>query len=322
MNSNLIYIGVDVAKDKLDIYVPTWCSKTITNSSRSIKAFLRQLSKHLGSERTGLVCVEPTGGYERTILQCCWELEVGVCRIDAWQARRYAQSFGILEKTDKLDAQIIARFAEQRKIPALAKPSAQQIKLREIWRTRQAVSKQSFALQNLLALTVDEDAAKILRKTLNMFEKRIAELEDLCEKIVKSDKRMKRLYKCFLEVKGVGKVTIINTLAEIPEIGTLTRRRISKLAGLAPIADDSGTRSGQRHIRKGRSAARNGMYMAALSASSYNDILSAFYKKLIAGGKPRKVALTAVMRKLLICLNSIAAESDREAMLIEDEIAC
>lgn len=302
-----VHIGIDVSKDRLDVYVPG--GKTFR--ARNTAAAVRRLVRGLGAEhQSAMFCCESTGGYERTLVDVCREEGRPVCLMNALQVRRYAEHRGMLEKTDRIDARMISMAADDKKPAPMAHPDERQRRLKELWTLRTSLARARDAERNRLEHLRDKTAVTAVRKVLAAYDRQIAELERLCREIVSRDEASRALAERLQLVKGVGPLTALALAALLPELLFLDDKRLAKLAGVAPLCDQSGRMDGPRHIMKGRTLVRRSLYWAAVSASQHNRILSAFYGRLVGEGKLKKVALVAVMRKLLCLLRRIAQTPD------------
>ena len=299
------YIGVDVSKDKLDFLVPgDGKTRQAPNTARGCRRIVEAAGR-LGAQ----VCCEPTGGYERALLRACWDGGVRVSLADAWRVRHFARGRGILEKTDAIDAKVIALFAAENGPRPLPRPSEAQERLRGLTRAIEAVDRQIQIASGSLEHCGDAETAKLWRRNLAFLERSRRGLDAKRLAAVRGDGRLRGLFERFQLVKGVGPATALAMLAEMPELGAVPDKAAAKLLGVAPIPDDSGRKNGRRAIQRGRFAARSALYMAAVVAARFNPVLKAFHTRLVKErGKPRKVAIVAVMRKLVALLNRMAAD--------------
>ena len=299
-----VHIGVDVSKDTLDVFNPSdnkWSK--IRNTRTAALGFVRKIKdRHPGA----MICCESTGGYERTLMDACHEEEHPFCIMNAQQVRHYAQHLGLLEKNDKVDARTISMAANDKKPAPLVPPSPEQRKRKELWTLRATLISAREAMANQLEHLREKDAVATVRKLVKAYDKEIEKIEKLCHRFILQDERDASLFKRSQKVKGIGKLTSIGVITLMPELYTLDDKKLSKLAGVAPLCDQSGKTEGARHIQKGRILVRHSLYMAALVASHHNETLSKFYNRLVKAGKAKKSALVAVMRKLLCLFRRIA----------------
>lgn len=297
------YVGLDVSKDRLDYTVDdTRCDHVPNTESghERLLALLRQV------KAVRVIC-ESTGGYERAMVAKLLLAKIEVCVVNPGRVRAFAQAEGLLAKTDRLDAQLLRRFG-QKVQPRLHAPMDQAaIVLRELLDYRRQVSDQLVAVRNRLEL-----AGKVLRARLDaqvlFLQKELTETDRLIQEHIDHDDTLRRKAARLRELKGAGPVLTATLLAYVPELGEIESPQLSALIGVAPFARDSGRRHGARHVRGGRGVVRHVLYMAAVAATQHNPLLRAFYTRLVAAGKPKPVALVAVMRKMLHVLNRLIAD--------------
>jgi transposase len=299
MNKAVVYIGVDVAKASLDV---AWAERTRRFANN--KSGLGALSKWVKQSPLAvhLIC-EASGGYERGLLDAAEVNGIKVSLVQANRVRQYARAAGILAKTDKVDARVLCAFGSTMQPEPRAPLSAQQKQLRELETQRRHLSRMLVAEQNRLAQLNDKELQRLTRSLLVTLKRQMAAIDARIAGLIAQDQSLKEKAQKLTAIAGVGTRTAVLLLAQIPELGTLNRAQAAALAGLAPFNRDSGTLRGKRTIFGGRRALRCGLYMAALVAARHNLILRNFYQRLRSKGKPPKVALTAVMRKLLLALN-------------------
>jgi transposase len=234
-------------------------------------------------------------------------------RLDAWGTRKFAESQGRLEKTDAIDCEMIRDYAASLKDEKLhfIKPRTEaQKRLKKSVRTRKNLLKARAIIANQFEDDLDPETARHLKSALNSLDKNIAKVEAECDAAIASDERLRELDRRFREVKGVGPCLSRIVLAQCPDIGDFNSKSIAKMCGNAPLDHESCTIKHKAKPRRGRSDLKKALYMAAVSASRNNHILREFYQRLVANGKPRKVALTAVSRRIAILLNTIAKHPD------------
>lgn len=299
--------GVDVSKKHLDA---CWsnCEVRVAND----EAGWKELTARLQADGVDLVLLEATGGYERGLV-CALQLAgVAVARLNPKQARDFAKSLGYLAKTDRIDARGLRDFANvvaahkdrQKYLTEPAEPHREELAVL-MTRRRQLVEMR--AAETIRLDTAAKRAKRSILSIIRALDKQI----ELIDKEVQQhiDDHFDGQSKLLDSVTGVGPVTILTLLAALPELGRYSRKAIAKLVGVAPIARDSGNRRGKRYIAGGRGQVRHVIYMAALSARTHNPVIRSFYQRLIAAGKPPKVALVACMRKLLTILNAMLRDS-------------
>ena len=299
MKQSVVYIGIDVAKAHLDV---AW-AQTVRRlpNQRSGHAALIQWIKQSATP-VQLIC-EASGGYEQALLESLEKSEVKVTLVQAVRVRQYARATGILAKTDKIDAKVLAAFGRAIKPQTTQPLSVEQKRLRQYEAQRRHLSRILVAEENRLAQLSCAELRTLSRSLMRKITKQIETLDRRIGELIAQDQTLCEKAQKLTTISGVGTRTAALLLAQMPELGQLNRRQAAALAGLAPFNHDSGSIRGKRAIFGGRRALRTGLYMAALSAARFNPILSRFYQRLRAKGKPHKLALTAVMRKLLLALN-------------------
>ena len=298
---NITYLGLDVAKATLDVAGPSIKPTQIPNSAEGYRQLLSML-KPLPSN-VHVVC-EATGGYERGVVAALMAAGIGVCRVNPRRVRLFARGVGLLAKTDRLDAALLAEFGRQTQPRPLELFSQALEELRVLCDRRQQLVALRTAENNRLD-TAPKIMLPLLKKSLRFFDRQIEDIERLIDAHIAAHQEIHSKVARLELVKGVGRVTATVLLAHMPQIGSLSDKEVAALAGVAPFNNDSGSSQGKRSIRGGRHQLRSVLYMAATAAAHYNPILRAFYRRLVAKGKPAKVALTAVMRKLIILLNRL-----------------
>ena len=298
-------VGIDVCKEWLDVHIlPAETVLRVPNSKKGHK----QLMAALRGLKVHVVVIEATGKYHRSVHRFLHDAGLAVAVVNPLRSRLFAEALGVLAKTDKVDARMLAcqgRMAGLKATPPL--PQALE-NLREIVRTRDASTAARIALENQLA-TATLDAVKAQIRLLIKAAVNAAKVyQKLALQAIKADRGLARRLEILISVPGIGALTALGLLANMPELGGLEAKQAGMLAGLAPVACESGQRQGPRHIRGGRHSVRSGVYMAALTAARFNPHLKAFYEHLRAAGKAKKVALTAVMRKLIVLANTLLKE--------------
>ena len=300
-----VTVGIDVAKNTIEVAIglelPTL---NLSNDSDGFETLLTQLAAH----RTALVVMEATGGLESAVACTLQAAGYAVAVINPRQARDFARAMGQLAKTDCIDARILAQLGDvlQRRpdrdkfIRPLPTTEQQQLAAMVI-RRRQLIAMLG-AERNRLEQS-HPSSKKSLNTIIKALTKELARIEEVMAEYIQS--KFHDLSDLLNSAKGVGKTTSSTLIAEVPELGKLSRREISSLVGVAPINRDSGVMRGRRMIFGGRSSVRHVLYMAALVASRHNPVIKVFYNRLVAAGKPKKVALVACMRKLLTILNAM-----------------
>jgi len=298
------WIGIDVSKTHLDLYArPSGQSSRFDNDEAGRKA-VRKWLHELGDS---LVVMEPTGGYEKALLRELVVAKVPVCVVNARQIRDFAKATGKLAKTDRIDAQVIAHFAEA--IKPQPRPGLDpQAELLEalIVRRRQLVDMR--VMESNRKLLVAPRIRVRIDQVIEVLSRQIAEIDEELDQLIKHSPLWREHEDLLVSGPGVGPVTARTMATMLPELGKLDRKQIAALVGVAPFNHDSGAHKGKRHIRGGRGAVRHVLYMAALSGAMHNPVLRALYQRLCAVGKLHKVALVACMRKLLTILNAMVRD--------------
>ncbi len=294
-------IGCDVSKDRLDLH--DWQAGKDTHIANTPTA----ISRWLGTLDTGTVCVvfEATAPYDGALGQALETAGITAYRVNPAQARHFAKSMGYLAKTDTLDARMLAQMCvrldlrpspimcpQRRRLQALSRRRDQLVEMRKQERTR-------------LKQAGDDIVCTSLKASIDRLTSEIGHIEAVIAELVDNTPDMADAYALITSIPGIGKVTAAILIGLMPELGTIPRRKISALAGLAPINNDSGLKRGQRTIRGGRRRVRQALYMAAIAAITKNNLYADQYKKLRKTGKPAKVALVAIARKILITANAI-----------------
>ena len=301
-------VGIDVGKGKLDICYPNGQKETVRNIKSCRTKVIKKAAK-LGA----FIAFEATGPYEEPLADECLARSVRAVRLDAWKTRRFAESQGRIEKTDAIDCEMIRDYAASLKDEKLhfVKPRSEaQKRLKKAVKTRKNLLKARAIIANQFEDDLDPETARHLRSALASLDRNIAKVEAECDSAIASDERLRELDRRFREVKGVGPCLSRMMLAQCPDIGDFNSKGIAKMCGNAPLDHESCTLKGKAKPRRGRSDLKKALYMAAVSASRNNHILREFYQRLVANGKPRKVALTAVARRIAVLLNTIAKHPD------------
>ena len=293
------YAGLDVAKASLELWLDGQ-SLSLSNDPKGHAKLIQRLLSHPGVH---VVC-EATGGYEQRPVRALQMAGIPVSIVEPSRPRHYAHAKGLRAKTDPIDAALLADYGRAFHPAPTPKPSPQQENLTQLTRRRQLVD--TLTLQHNFAEHYDDDFCKKQhRQTVKHLEKQIEQCNQAIDHLLNQDAALKDKKQRLQTLPGVGPVVAATLLAEMPELGTLNRRSAPALAGVAPYNRDSGAKKGIRTIRGGRRAVRSILHMAALSAIRYNATLKAFYKRLLAKGKKKMVALTAVVRKLIILINQL-----------------
>jgi transposase len=298
------WIGIDVAKDSLDV---AWTTGDVPSRHSAVNspAGITSLIDELPAADQACVVVEATGGYERSLVTALVEAGYRVAVVNPRQVRDFAKALGILAKTDRIDALVLSRFGHQVRPRVLEEDPSQRAELMQLVARRRQLVELRTMESNRLGQAAARVAQNSIRHVIRLLEKEIDQLEAAIAMLLDSDDDWRAKIELLSTVPGVAKVTSATLVAEVPELGRLNRQAIAALVGLAPFNDDSGRHRGTRRIAGGRSAVRHVLYMAALSARRCNPVIHAFAQRLAAQGKKPKVIITACMRKLLVILNTM-----------------
>jgi transposase len=301
-----VYVGIDVCKERLDVYIhPAGLRLAFANSPEGIKRLKRRLKAH----EVALVAMEATGKFHRAPHRGLHADGFAVAIVNPLRSRLFAEAFGTLAKTDRVDARMLAIMGECLD-PEISEPPSELMEtVQELTRCRAAAVAARTALLNQLAAARANAAAIEIKRQLVAAETAIENLGADIERLIGADPLLARRLAVLASIPGVGTVTAIALIAGLSEIGSLSAKQAAMITGLAPIACDSGESSGARHIRGGRAHVRRALYMAAVSAARCNPALKAFYERLLTNGKKPKVALAAVMRKLIVLANTLIREN-------------
>lgn len=304
MPQDRVFVGVDVSKDRLDVAVLEGESFAVSNDV----AGLRDLVRRLRAAKASLIGLEATGGYEKAAVEALLTAGLDARLLDPRKVRRFAQACGVLAKNDRIDAELIARFvALMPSRSARIDPAA--ARLAELVDARRRLVEEQARLDNAARMVRDPVLIRLAQRRrgrtrldLVLIEKRLAQL-------IAEDGDLARKDALLRSVPGVGPVLAWTLLARLPELGDLDARQVAALVGVAPYDHDSGARRGRRAIRGGRPIVRNVLYMAALVGARFNPALAAMKARLAQAGKPPKVVLVALMRKLITILNAMLRDN-------------
>ncbi len=304
---SIVHCGIDVSKARLDVHLyPLGLEKPFPND----KSGHRQLARWLIPHRPELIAVEATGKYHRPLQRHLHAAGFALAVLNPYRTRKFADALGMLAKTDRLDAAVLARYAATIRPDETPPPPKSLENLRELVQARRRLKDEQTALK--LRLSQSEHALVIrqIKARLAQTGRHCEKLDTAIRKAVEACEGMRERFDILCSIPGVGFVTASTLIAELPELGQINASEIAALAGLAPMNRDSGKWRGKRTIRGGRQTVRNAIYMAALAATRKKDSqFSGFFRNLVANGKPFKVALTAVMRKLVILANTLITEN-------------
>lgn len=296
------FVGIDVSQSSLDVCcLPQNEFRQFANDP----AGRTKLVEWLSGKPDSLLVVEATGGYERELVYAAQDAGIEIALCNPRQTRDFAKGIGQLAKTDRIDAGVLARFAQQVQPRPLAMVPAKQREIEALVVRRRQLVELHTAEENRVRQASQKIVLKSLRKVLGAIERERKSVEKRILELLKNDEDWRRKIELLQSAAGVGPVTGAVLVAELPELGKLNRQAIAALVGVAPYPDDSGKRHGKRAIVGGRSRIRSTLYMAALSARRANPIIREFAHRLHKLGKPFKVVMVACMRKLLVILNAM-----------------
>jgi transposase len=294
-------VGIDVGKEKLDAGLSDRKKVRVWNNDETGRA---ELGDWIVEQGSALVVVEASGGYEAALVSELVARGQEVAVVNPTRVRAFARAEGILAKTDKIDARVIARFGATMKPQARARRDQEQVALKEQMTRRRQLVEIRAAEKNRLQ-TASPDMAAHIGSHIAWLDSEIKALEQQINQAIKANPTWAETAKRVDSVPGIGFVTAATLVADLPELGHLNRQKIAALVGVAPFNQDSGKKRGKRRIFGGRTSVRSVLYMATLSAVKHNPVIKKFYNRLLAKGKLKKVALTACMRKLLVILNTM-----------------
>lgn len=305
-NGSSVNAGVDISKQHLDA---CWSTNELRVGNDA--AGWEKLVAMFKAEQIDLIVLEATGGYERGLVCALQEAGLAVARLNPRQARDFSKSLGTLAKTDRIDARclrdfadVLARHKDRRKY-ITAPTDARREELNSLMKRRRQLVDMRTAETNRLD-QASKRAVRSIKAVIRVLDKQIEEIDREAQNHI--DDHFDGQRELLDSIKGVGPVTILSVIAALPELGKLDRRAISKLVGVAPLANDSGPRKGARRIWGGRAEIRAVLYMATVSAMTHNPVIRAHYQRLLAVGKPVKVAIVACMRKLLTIMNAMVRD--------------
>jgi transposase len=297
-----IYVGIDVSKDWLDVHVrPSREAFAITRDGKG----LEQLIKRLRMLSPQLIAIEATGGFETIAAAAIAGATLPLAVVNPAQVRHFAQAVGKRAKTDPIDAEVIARFAEAVKPEPRPVPDEQARLFAELVARRRQIIEMIVAERQREKRAENLRVRKSIARTIKTLEKELPEIDGDIDTLVRGSPAWREKEDLLVTVPGVGNILARTFLAELPELGTLNRREIASLAGVAPYTRQSGRWKGKSMIVGGRAPLRTALYLAALSAIRCNQTLKAFYQRLLRAGKPKMVGLIAVARKILTILNAM-----------------
>lgn len=296
-------VGIDIAKDKIDIYFDD-NYKQIPNDSKSIKNYFK------GFVKDSRFVMEATGKYHRTSHRELVKMGFDVMVVNPYQSKHFAKAMNLLCKTDRVDAKVLSFFGERMKFKTTTCPSETELELQELSRHLNDLKEIKLELENRLR-EASGFVSGSLKSSISSIKKQITCTEEELDKIISETESLNERVKLLVSIPGIGRTTAIVLITCIRELGMLNKKEIAALAGLAPVNNDSGTFQGRRRIKGGRHEVRASLYMPTLGAATqHNETLKKFYNRLVDAGKPKKVAITACMRKLVVWANSILASGE------------
>ena len=302
-----VYVGIDVSKERLDIAVrPTGESWHVPNDEEGID----ELVGRLRATGPSLVVLEASGGYERQVVAALVAVQLPVVVVNPRQAREFARATGKLAKTDSLDAQVLAHFAEAVRPEVRSVPDEQAQELSVILSRRRQVVGMLVAEKNRVQTAVSPVRERI-EAHIAFLQAELSDLDGELERAIRNSPVWREQDRLLRSVPGVGPVLSRTLLAELPQLGTLSHKQLAALVGVAPLNRDSGKLRGKRSVWGGRGRIRAVLYMGTIAATRFNPVIREFYQRLLEKGKPKKVAITACMRKLLTILNSMLRDGTR-----------
>ena len=306
-------VGVDVSKHHLD-----WVLGGEGNVARVLNtpAGVRRIVAKIRSLEVALIVVESTGGYERALTEALSEADLPVALVNPWRVRRFGEGLGVLAKTDPLDARILALYGERAQPTRRPLPGPRQRQMADLLRRRRQLIAMIVAEKSRL-----DTASVVIRRDIQalvkLLERRVAKIDERIDAAIAADPEKAENCERLQSAPSVGPGVARALIVDLPELGALGRKQITSLVGLAPFAKDSGRKSGKRRIRAGRSGPRTALYLAAMNGARFNPVLKEMYDRLIATGKPPKVAFIALARKLLTILNAMVRDGTTWQQAVE-----
>jgi transposase len=295
-------IGIDVSKDRLEV---AFSGSADTLSLDNLPRDHDRLVRMARERPTRLIVIEATGGYERAVVGELAAANLPVVVVNPRQVRDFARAIGKLAKTDAIDAQVLVQYAQTLNPPLRPLDDAKTQELSAVLARRRQLLEMRTAENNRLQQAPHDRVRRSIQAVLDLLATQLAEIDDDLDRRIQDSPAWQAKEGLLTSVAGVGKNTARTLLADLPELGTLSRQKIAALAGLAPFNRDSGAFRGQRTLSGGRGTVRRALYMAALVATRFNPVIQAHYQRLLNAGKRKKVALIACTRKLLVILNAI-----------------
>lgn len=299
------YAGIDVSKEWLDVCT---LPKGDVYRARNTEAGIRSLKRWLAARSPACIVLEATGKWHRLAHRSLHASGLPVAIADPFRVRMFAKASGVLAKTDTLDARVLAQFAAVMAPPIRPPAPAALENLAELAAARDAAVAEQVSLKNQRSAATVAFLKRQLDRRIAALDKHIDALARECLNAIKADPGMTERFTILTSIPSIGPVVAVTLIASLGELGACSAKQIAMLAGLAPVADDSGQRNGARIIRGGRTRVRRALYIAAVSAARHNPDLSIIFRRLLALGKPTKLALVAVARKLAVLANTLIAQ--------------
>ena len=296
------YVGVDTSKQWLDAWIAPRHAKRFANTPEGITDLAGFIRTHIAEQP--LVILEASGGCEKLAFLQLWAEGIACSIINPRQARRFAEALGYLEKTDRIDARVLSEFGKALCTRPTLPPTENQAQIERLVARLRQVTRDGIVQKQRRSATDDPLALEQIREALALFRKQAADLAARIAELIAKDPFWQAFDETLRSFKGLADRSVAYLIAELPELGTLSGKAIAKLVGLAPIANDSGKRSGKRPVRGGRAPVRSLLFLVADIARRYDDDLQKFRDKLLAAGKPKMVVRIALARKLLVRINA------------------
>jgi transposase len=301
-----LFVGVDVSKDRLDVCVrPTGQAFAVARDGKGLAELVRRMK----ALAPALIALEATGGYETVAAAALAGAGLPLAVVNPAQIRHFARAIGKRAKTDPIDAQVIAHFAEAVKPECRPVPDEQAQMLSDLVARRRQIIEMIVAEKQREKRATNRRLCKSIARLIAVLEKEISSVDNEIDGLVRGSPVWREKEDLLSSVPGIANKTARTLLAELPELGTLDRRRIASLAGLAPFTRQSGAWKGKSMIGGGRAPVRSALFICAMGAARHNPLLKAFYQRFLAAGKPKMVALIAVARKLLTVLNAVLRDN-------------
>jgi transposase len=303
-NQNEINVGVDTGKDQLDIFIrPLGTYFVVTNDDDGIKKAIAEIKKH----KVTRVVIEATGRLEQPFIMACAKAKIPFVVENPVRIKRFAGAINQKAKTDKLDAKLIAHYAEVMK-PALSKLKPEDIRLMSDLLSRRCQLMEMQTMEKNRHQIMPKEITSSIKPMLTVIKNQLEKIDTKLRKLIERCDEYKIKNDIIQSVPGVGNVVAFNLISDMPELGYINNKEAASLVGVAPFNRESGSYKGKRMIRGGRSQIRTAMYMAMMSAIQCNPTFKAIYQRLVAAGKPKKVAIIACIRKLVVTLNSMVRD--------------